>query len=102
MVELIDKFCRCVKKIKRTLGKESTAIAICTRSVISRKGKRQKTLKKFSCGLKGTPRFLMTQKVARKDIMKRRRQWEQKKQQRKERKQKKQKTQKQKKKQKKR
>lgn len=49
-----SKFCRCIKKVKRTLkyrassqrAREQIAIAICTKSMLQRRGK---TLKKFTC-----------------------------------------------------
>jgi hypothetical protein len=54
---LAGKFCRCVKKVRRTVKargtkqgkaqKESAAIAICVRSVL---GTRGRTLRKFKCG----------------------------------------------------
>ena len=52
---LADKFCKCVKKVRRTVrlrrgsgdtARESAAIAICTKSVLRTRGK---TLRKFSC-----------------------------------------------------
>ena len=50
-----DRFCRCIKSVKKTLklragrgeeAREKAAIAICVKSVLQSKGK---TLKKFSC-----------------------------------------------------
>ena len=52
---LAEKFCRCIKSVRKTVkargsaGKESAAIAICNRSVLGRKGR---TLRKFKCGKK--------------------------------------------------
>jgi len=57
---LAKVFCRCIGKVRRTVkvrkgtkptaaNKEAAAIAICTRSVLGRRGK---TLKRFSCGPK--------------------------------------------------
>lgn len=54
---LRGKFCRCIKKVKRTVkargpgartatGKEKAAIGICVKSVL---GTRKRTLYKFSC-----------------------------------------------------
>ncbi len=54
---LRGKFCRCIKKVKKTVkargpgsrsaaGKEKAAIAICVKSVL---GTRKRTLYKFSC-----------------------------------------------------
>lgn len=52
---LANKFCKCVKKVRRTVrlrkgsgnsARESAAIAICTKSVLRTRGK---TLRKFSC-----------------------------------------------------
>ena len=50
-----DRFCRCIKSVKRTLklrsgrgndAREKAAIAICVKSVLQSKGR---TLKKFNC-----------------------------------------------------
>ena len=50
-----DRFCRCIKSVKKTLklragrgeeAREKAAIAICVKSVLQSKGR---TLKKFSC-----------------------------------------------------
>ena len=52
---LAKKFCRCIKAVRKTVkvrgsaGKESAAIAICTRSVL---GTRGRTLRKFKCDKK--------------------------------------------------
>ena len=52
---LASKFCRCIKAVRKTVkargssGKESSAIAICVRSVL---GNRGRTLRKFKCGKK--------------------------------------------------
>lgn len=53
MVSLANKFCRCIKKVRKTVkanNKESAAIGICVKSVIQTRGK---TLRKFKC--KGGP-----------------------------------------------
>jgi hypothetical protein len=42
----VDRFCRCVKKVKKTLKAEGRAIAICTKSVLQTKGR---TLRKVRC-----------------------------------------------------
>jgi hypothetical protein len=58
-----DKFCRCVKSVRKTLKarkgstKEQGAIGVCVKSVLQTKGR---TVKKFKCGKK--PR-LTTQKM---------------------------------------
>jgi hypothetical protein len=56
-----ERFCSCIKKVWKTrrFPKESSAIAICVKSVIQGKSRRR-TLKKFSCN--GTPK-LYTQKM---------------------------------------
>ena len=43
---LVDKFCRCVKKVKKTFRSEGPSIAICTKSVLQ---KRRRTLRKVRC-----------------------------------------------------
>lgn len=48
---LVKKFCKCIKKVRRTFKpkkgtSEQAAIAVCTKSVLQSRGK---TLKKFSC-----------------------------------------------------
>jgi hypothetical protein len=65
---LAKKFCRCIKKVGRTLknsrgvsrdsSKEQASIAICVRSVL---GSRGRTLKKFKC--RGKKPQLKTQKL---------------------------------------
>ena len=65
-----DRFCKCVKAVRRTLkfnkkyakSPEGAAIAICTKTILFPKGR---TLKKVTCGKKGR---LITQK--RKSIKK--------------------------------
>lgn len=52
-MKLAEKFCRCVKKVGRTLKvkkaqREGVAIAICTKTVLQEKRKR--TLRKVKCG----------------------------------------------------
>ena len=64
MVSQKDKFCKCVKGVRRTVklnkknaqSKEGAAIAICTRTILFPRGR---TLKKLRCGKKGK---LVTQK----------------------------------------
>jgi hypothetical protein len=65
--KLAKTFCRCIKKVRKTVkvrkgsksGKESAAIGICVKSVLQTKGK---TLRKFQCtGKKGPD--LQTQKI---------------------------------------
>jgi hypothetical protein len=61
------KFCKCIKSVRKTVkvrgknksasAKESAAIAICTSTMLKRRGK---TLKKFSCSPKAV---LKTQKM---------------------------------------
>ena len=59
-----EKFCKCVKAVRRTVklnkkyakSKEGAAIAICTRTILFPRGR---TLKKLRCGKKGK---LTTQK----------------------------------------
>ena len=52
---LANKFCRCIKAVRKTVKarsaakKESSAIAICVRSVL---GTRGRTLRKFRCNKK--------------------------------------------------
>ena len=57
---LKGKFCRCVKKVRKTIklrkgvkktlkAKESAAIGVCVKSVLQTKGR---TLKRFRCGKK--------------------------------------------------
>lgn len=63
---LSRKFCRCIKKVRKTFKKprgtrEGAAIAVCTKSVLQTKGK---TLRKFTC-LGKRPR-VFTQKLIKK------------------------------------
>ena len=65
---LRKEFCRCIKKVTKTVkvrsgqnksfkGREKAAIGICVKSVLQTRGK---TLKKFKC----TPKsYLLTQKL---------------------------------------
>ncbi len=51
MKPLVDTFCSCIKKVRKTLkmnrkDKEQRAIAICVKSVLHSRGL---TLKKFKC-----------------------------------------------------
>lgn len=56
--KLPERFCSCIKKVWKSghFPNESSAIAICVKSVIQGKGRRR-TLKKFSC--KGTPKVTL-------------------------------------------
>lgn len=69
MTKLAKTFCRCIKKVRKTVklrkgslkgsrGKEQAAIGICVKAVL---GTRGKTLRKFKCTGKKGP-FLKTQK----------------------------------------
>jgi hypothetical protein len=54
-MRLAEKFCRCIKKVGRTLkvkknAREGVAIAICTKTMLQTARKR--TLKKVKCGKK--------------------------------------------------
>lgn len=66
-----NKFCGCIKKVRKTVrlrpgagrgpqARESAAIAICTKSILQRKGR---TLRKVRCGKKGKRAVLETQKM---------------------------------------
>jgi len=71
---LLKKLCSCIKKTRKTVRvrktvrsgkkrgstKESAAIGICVKSVLQTRGK---TLRKFSCGVKGKRKFLETKKL---------------------------------------
>jgi len=61
--KLPERFCSCIKKVWKSghFPKESSAIAICVKSVIQGKGRRR-TLKKFSC--RGTPKVTLQQASA--------------------------------------
>jgi hypothetical protein len=54
------KFCSCIKSVKRTVKvrrgstAEGAAIAICTKSMLQRKGR---TLKRVKCGKPGGPKL---------------------------------------------
>jgi len=60
-----QKFCRCIKSVRKTVKvrkgstAEGAAIAICTKSILQRKGK---TLKRVVCGKPKGPR-LNVQKI---------------------------------------
>jgi hypothetical protein len=49
------RFCRCIKKVRKTVKRlpmrsaESSAIAVCVKSVLQKRGR---TLRKFKCGHK--------------------------------------------------
>ena len=64
--KLVKKFCRCIKAVKRTVkarrgsSKEGAAIAICTKSMLQRKGR---TLKKVRCTKRKGGPYLQTQTV---------------------------------------
>lgn len=70
MAKLAKTFCRCIKKVKRTVKvrngskPEQAAIGICVKSVL---GTRGKTLQKFSCTKKGGP-ILKTQSLLKKGV----------------------------------
>ena len=54
-MRLAEKFCRCIKKVGRTLkvkkvAREGVAIAICTKTMLQ--VARKRTLKRVSCGKK--------------------------------------------------
>ena len=57
----VDKFCRCIKSVRKTIKArkgstaEQGAIGVCVKSVLHSRGK---TVKKFNCG----KRILKTQK----------------------------------------
>ena len=63
-----DRFCRCIKSVRKTVklragqrgkdARERAAIAICVKSVLQSKGR---TLKKFKCRSKG--KYLKTQPI---------------------------------------
>jgi hypothetical protein len=61
-MKLAQKFCRCVKAVRKTVKarpgstKEQAAIAICTKTILFPRGR---TLKKFKCKTKNR---LVTQK----------------------------------------
>lgn len=62
-----ERFCRCIKAVRRTVrargakGKEQAAIAICVKSVLQTKGR---TLKKFKCRkARKTGSILVTQPI---------------------------------------
>ena len=42
----VERFCRCIKKVKKTFRKEGPAIAICTKSILQKK---RRTLRKIRC-----------------------------------------------------
>lgn len=56
----LQRFCSCIKKVQKSRKnrKESTAIAICVKSVLQTKGK---TLKRFRC--KGNAPYLQVQPI---------------------------------------
>jgi len=54
-----QRFCKCIKKVRKTIKNEKGPIAICVASVLQKKGR---TLKRFSCGKKGR---VITQKALR-------------------------------------
>jgi hypothetical protein len=54
---LTRRFCRCIKKVRKTVKNEKGPIAICVKSVLQKKGR---TLKRFTCGKKGR---VITQKA---------------------------------------
>jgi hypothetical protein len=52
-----QRFCKCIKKVRKTIKNEKGPIAICVSSVLQKKGR---TLKRFTCGRKGK---VITQKA---------------------------------------
>jgi hypothetical protein len=52
-----QRFCKCIKKVRRTVRNQKGPIAICVKSVLQKKGR---TLKRFTCGKKGR---VITQKA---------------------------------------
>jgi hypothetical protein len=54
-----QRFCKCIKKVRKTIKNEKGPIAICVKSVLQKKGR---TLKKFTCGKNGR---VITQKALR-------------------------------------
>ena len=54
-----QRFCKCIKKVRKTIKNEKGPIAICVKSVLQKKGR---TLKRFTCGKKGR---VITQKALR-------------------------------------
>jgi len=52
-----QRFCKCIKKVRKTIKNEKGPIAICVSSVLQKKGR---TLKRFTCGRKGR---VITQKA---------------------------------------
>ena len=52
-----QRFCKCIKKVRKTIKNEKGPIAICVKSVLQTKGR---TLKRFTCGKKGR---VITQKA---------------------------------------
>ena len=52
----MQKFCKCIKKVKKTFRNEKGPIGVCVKSVL---WTRNRTLRRFSCGKHG---HLVTQK----------------------------------------
>jgi hypothetical protein len=52
-----QRFCKCIKKVRKTIKNEKGPIAICVKSVLQTRGR---TLKRFTCGRKGK---VITQKA---------------------------------------
>jgi hypothetical protein len=52
-----QRFCKCIKKVRKTVKNEKGPIAICVNSVLQTRGR---TLKRFTCGRKGR---VITQKA---------------------------------------
>ena len=52
-----QRFCKCIKNVRRTVRNQKGPIAICVKSVLQKKGR---TLKRFTCGKKGR---VITQKA---------------------------------------
>jgi hypothetical protein len=54
-----QRFCKCIKKVRKTVKTQKGPIAICVKSVLQKHGR---TLKRFSCGRKGR---VITQRALR-------------------------------------
>ena len=50
MLNQTDRFCKCIKKVRKTFKNEKGPIAVCVKSVL---WKRNRTLKRFKCGKHG-------------------------------------------------
>jgi len=54
-----QRFCKCIKKVAKTIKTQKGPIAICVKSVLQKKGR---TLKRFKCGRKAR---VVTQRALR-------------------------------------